>query len=227
MNHDANIFFKICDNLPPILETELAEKVRSARLAFESDAADDDGEGMIELGISLWPWRRAHRDFLVEAEEANGRHFLLPRLSESLRDKCCDYLEHDMSANTLYAGGSAECFTPEERQELVAVLPEWKNDLREYANREISGLEKKRFLDKVENYYLELKAVEESLLELKKLAEEIEDNNRVHGEVHARLNYFQEGLAGLGPEPRVDEIHRAAEMLRGRVEELNRMRGIV
>lgn len=213
--------------MPPLLEADLAEKVKNARMSFANENAEGDEEEIVALGISLWPWRRAYREHLAEVERNNGHHFLLPRLSSELQGKCCDYLEHEMSLSALYAGGAAECFSSEERQELQAVLPDWKNDLRDYANREILGLEKERFLSLVEEYRRELDAVQESLLELKKMAEEMEDNDRIHSEARARLNFFEEGLAGLGPEPRIEEIHRAAEMLRGRVEELNRMRGIV
>ena len=154
MQSTLNIFRIFYKQLPPVLPSYIANEMKKTieRLETQIDVAVEEVERlMIKFGYQVWPWQKAHQEFLLETEEKMGDHFLLPKLSAELQKKYQVYREYGMGIKDLYSGGPMkEYFLPDERIELAEALVETREELNNYIYHQVGSLEEKRFLQKVE-----------------------------------------------------------------------------
>jgi len=117
-------------------------------------------------------------------------------------------------------------FESEERVELYRALLKMQEDLKKYVNQQIASTEKKRFLDKVEEYNKILQKIEGQLNGLREIALNEQDHPILADEIREKIRMFEYGLCLLGPELSFHSVSQSIDFFTGRKMDLNRMRGI-
>lgn len=215
--------------MPPLFPEEVKEKMALVLQRLEDDpnlAVEDIENAMIAFGGEAWPWDQAYREFLALADSQVGDHFFSPRLSPQLRDKYDDFRRYGGTRRDLHSGRPADFFTSEERNELSRALVENQRDLRDYACRQVIGLEQERYLGRVEEFQALLVEINRALGQLRTLADQQYDYPALAREIRARVRAFEYSLCRLGPELDYEAVCRSAEFFSGRRQELNRLAGI-
>lgn len=229
MHSTIDIFRRLYAHIPPLFPSDVAEKMGHALEHLERDETITVAEvedTMIRFGYELWPWNQAYREFLVLAESQVGEHFLLPKLNKSLRGRYLDFKRYGGDLRELHSGRPADFFSPEERGELCGALVDLQHELRHYVDRSLIGLEKTRYLRRVNEFKGVLAEIQKQLDVLNKLAESEQDHPTLADEIRSSVRHFQYGLCLLGPDLDYDAVCRMPEYYRGRKQDLNRMRGI-
>ena len=229
MQSTISLFRHLYDHLPPLFPEEVSEKIKHALEHAETDPSVTLGEiedSMIIFGFEAWPWNQAYKEFLASAEGLVGEHFLLPRLSLSLQEKYSEFKHFGGTLRDLHSGRPADYFILEERSELCAALVEMQVKLREYVGRELVGLGKKKYLQRVEEFIKVRDDVKKQLDGLRMLADKEQDHPTLADEIRARVRAFEYSMCHLGQEFRYDAVCRATEFFADRKCHLNRMRGI-
>jgi len=226
--HTLQIFRHLSNNLPPLFPDELAQNLRLSLESFENKndfLLEDLEREMIKHGFNVWPFYKAHKDFLDKAIEEMGDHFLEPQLSDSVKEKYMDFKNYGGNWFDLYSGRAAEYFGPEERVSIGRALVETKNKLKDYVKHEIHGLSKDKYLDRVNKYNFILAEIKNELDVLKDLAAK-EEHEALAEQIQAKIEDIEHSFAHLGKELQYHEIFNAVEFFRGRKHELVRLRGI-
>jgi hypothetical protein len=229
MQSTVELFRHLYKNIPPLVPTEIKEKMKHALGHLESDQTmtlDEVEDTMIEFGYELWPWNQAYKEFLVAAENAVGEHFLLPRLSPGLHKKYQDFIHYGGTLRDLHSGRPADYFTVEERQELSERLVDLQQDLDSYAKQEVTGLQKSRYLKRVQEFTELLDKIEQNLNMLRDLADKEQDHPTLANEIRSKIKGFEYGLCLLGPELDYEAVFQSIDFFQGRKHDLNRLRGI-
>jgi hypothetical protein len=146
---------------------------------LENDPAitvEEIESAMIKFGYELWPYNQAFREYLRFTEERMGEHFLIPLLSEGLRQKYADFRKLNGTLADLHSGKNAQFFTSEERIELCEKLVDLQKQIREFARQEILGTEQERYSRRIKEFGVVFDEIQSSLSELKKLADREEDH---------------------------------------------------
>jgi len=228
-NYTIQLFRYFYFNIPPLFPKEEKEKIKDAMWQLETNQSltpHQIEDTMITFGYILWPWNQAYKDFLTIAENAYGEEFLLPYLSEDLRKKYFHYKDYGLSLRDLHSGRPAVFFESEERVELYRALLKMQEDLKKYVNQQIASTEKKRFLDKVEEYNKILQKIEGQLNGLREIALNEQDHPILADEIREKIRMFEYGLCLLGPELSFHSVSQSIDFFTGRKMDLNRMRGI-
>ena len=181
---------------------------------------------MIKFGYEVWPWNQAYKEFLAVAETRVGEHFLLPKLTPELQQKYHDFKLYGGTLRDLHSGRPADYFTSEQRGELCVALVEMQRELRAYVNRELVGIEKVRYLRRVNEFQKVLEEIKATLNHLRELADKEQDHPNLANEIREKVRVFEHGLCLLGPELEYEAVCAAPEFFHGRKHELNRLRGI-
>ena len=181
---------------------------------------------MIKFGYEVWPWNQAYKYFLTIAQEQLGDHFLLPQMSEGLREKYLDFKAYGGGLSDLQTGRPAAFFTTEERAELCAELVDMQTQLRDYVNRDLVGMNKKQYLNKVEEYKNLLEKIKYNLQGLRNLMRKEENEPILTGEINYKIKDFEYSLCSLGTELDYEAVCQAEDFFTGRKVELSRLRGI-
>ena len=229
MQSTIKLFWHLYDNLPPVFPPEAACQIKnelenlSNRPNVELSEVEDK---MIKFGYVIWPWSQAYKYFLAAVEEKLGEHFFLPKLSGGLREKYLNFKDFGGTLKDLQTGRPASFFTSEERSELGAALVETRLQLRDYLAREMVGIGRKQYLDKVEEYQNLLEKIELNLNALRDLAQNESDHQILADEIKGRIKDFEYGLCWLGAELNYETVCRAKDFFAGRKIELSRLRGI-
>lgn len=228
-NHTLSIFRMLLANLPPLFPAETAEKMKNALEQLENDPratlqmAEDT---MIKFGYDLWPWNEAYRDFFGINDGRLGEQFFLSHLPGGHADHFMKYKEYGLSWHDLYSGRAVKYFDTEDRPELNEALVETKNDLFKYTNREVTGLERKKYLARVEEFKKILEKTKQILAQMRAMADAEQYHPALADEIRSRTRYFEMSLCSLGPSFNVDEVLRSLEFFVDRKTHLNLMRGI-
>ncbi len=181
---------------------------------------------MIKFGYDIWPWNQAYKYFLAAAQEQLGDHFLLPQMSESLREKYLYFKSFGGELKDLQTGRPAAFFTSEERAELCAVLVDMQAQLRDYVSRDLVGVNKKQYLNKIEEYEKLLEKIEFNLESLRNLVAKEEPDSVLTLEINSKIRDFEHSLCLLGTELNYEAVYQAPDFFAGRKIELSRLRGI-
>jgi hypothetical protein len=229
MQSTIELFRHLYKNIPPLFPTETRQKIAHALEHLESDQTitlREIEDTMIEYGYELWPWNQAYKEFLATAESAVGEHFLLPRLSPLLHAKYLDFKHFGGTLRDLHSGRPADYFDVEERRELSEKLVELQKDLHKYAEQEITGLSKSKYLRRVEEFADLLAKIESTLEMLRDLADKEQDHPTLADEIRSKVKGFEYSLCLLGPELDYEAVFQSIDFFKGRKEDLNRLRGI-
>lgn len=229
MQSTISLFHYLYDNLPPLVPDELQQKMTHALEHLENDQTitiEDIEDTMIVFGYEIWPWYQAFKEFIVDAENQVGEHFLVPRLTESLIKKYKEFKKDGGTFRDLHSGRAAILFSPEERQKLCGALVETKHDLKKYAIQEILSTGTKEYLLRVEEFKKLLKDIKQTLQRLKNIAEQEQDHPTLAHEIRARVRGFEQSLCFLGPELDYRAVCESPDFFEERRTHLDRLKGI-
>lgn len=229
MQSTINLFWHLYNHLPPLFPAEVALEMKKEleNLASQPNISLEEIEDkMVKFGYEIWPWNQAYKHFLDVATDQLGEHFLLPRMSDSLREKYLVFKGCNGTLRDLQTGKAAGFFTSEERAELCAELVDMHLQLREYVNRDLVGINKKLYFSKIEEYEKLLNKIESSLESLRDMVAKEEEGSVLVGEINSKIRDFEHSLCLLGTELDFDEVCQAPDFFAGRKTELSRLRGI-
>lgn len=228
MQSTIYLFRYLFEHLPPLFPEEDRIKMKHALEHLENDptvSIDSLEDTMVAFGYLAWPWNQAYQEFLALAEGEVGEHFFLPRLSPGLQEKYNEFKTYGGNLRELHSGRPAEYFENDERVELCVGLVEMQKDLREFVDRKIVGIEKKKYLNRVEDFKKVLSNIREKLNEMVVLAEKEQDHPNLANEIRERVRMFEHGLCHLAPALDCEAVCQSVDFFHGRKQDLNRMRG--
>lgn len=227
MQSTIKLFKYLYDRLPPLFSYDLSLRMKAEleNLERQNLPLEKVEDTMIGFGYEIWPWNQAYKYFLEDAERRLGDHFLLPQMSEGLREKYLNFKICGGELKDLKTGRPACFFTPEERAELCVELVDTRLRIKDYVDRELVGMNRKEYMNKVEEYKKLLEKIKINVEYLRKLACE-EDHPVLSREINTKIRDFEYGLCALGVEPDFEAVCRAPDFFAGRKAELNRLRGI-
>ncbi len=229
MQSTIKLFWHLYDHLPPLFPEEVALEMKNELANLENNSVislEEVEDKMTKFGYVIWPWNQAYKHFLAVARDQLGDHFLLPQMSDGLREKYLDFKGYGGELKDLQTGRPAAFFTLEERVELCGRLVDMQTHLKEYVNRDLVGVNKKQYLNKVEEYEKMLEKIESHLEALRNLVAEEEPGSVLTGEINYKIRDFEHGLCSLGMELEYETVCRAQDFFAGRKTELSRWRGI-
>ncbi len=228
MQSTIYLFRYLYEHLPPLFPEEERAKMRHALDHLEKDptvSIESLEDTMVSFGYLAWPWIQAYQEFLALAEGEVGEHFLLPRLSPVLQEKYNEFKTYGGTLRELHSGRPADYFESEERVELCVALVEMQKDLHQFVDRKVMGMEKKKYLQRVEDFKKVLKEIREKLNEMVLLSEREQDHPNLANEIRARVRSFEHGLCYLAPNPDYEAVCQSVDFFKGRKIDLNHMRG--
>lgn len=228
MQSTLKIFRYLFEHLPPLFPADLALKMKAELGALESQPnmpIEKLEDIMIRFGYEVWPWNQAYKEFLEVAEKSLGEHFLLPDLSAATQEKYAEFKEYLGTLHDLHSGKAAEFFNPEQRGELCSALVDMQNKLKNYVDREVVGMNNKKYLQRVEDFKVLIEDIKKHVEDLRKLAAAENDHPNLADEIKDKIRTFEYSLCMLGPELQYDAVCQAKDFFVGRKQDLNRMRG--
>jgi len=228
MQSTISLFEQLIQSTPPLVSEDLKYQMRKSLKEAQSGNFDlkELEQLMVKYGFELWPYRQAFNEFLIATENQVGEQFFLAGLPADLQERYLEYKELGLTFMDFHRGRSAGYFNEEERSFLTASLLAMHNSVREFAVREVVGLKKEKYLEKINDFKIVLNKIKESLDNLRILADGESDHMMLADEIRSRVEAFEHGLCLLAPEFSHDEVQKAHEFFIGRKQELNRLRGI-
>ncbi|MFA7654318.1 MAG: hypothetical protein WCX97_04800 [Candidatus Magasanikbacteria bacterium] len=229
MQSTIQLFKRLYANLPPLFPADTADKMRHVLEHLEKDptvTAVDVEKTMVVFGYEVWPWNEAFREFVSLAEGKVGEHFLLPRLSLRLQERFRDFKLYGGTWSDLHSGRPAEFFNNEDLSELCLALVDTQKDLRDYATREVMGLAREKYLERVTEFRMSLKKIRNKLDEMRQCADAEQDHPQLANEIRERVRVFEQGFCNLAPSCDYNGVCQSIEFFQGRKHDLNRLRGL-
>ena len=94
MQSTMQLFHYFYNNLPPLVPEDVVLSMKQELDDLEKDpniTLVEVEDRMVKFGYEVWPWNQAFKFFLNNVEEKMGDHFLLPRMSDGLREKYLNF----------------------------------------------------------------------------------------------------------------------------------------
>ncbi|MBI2037414.1 MAG: hypothetical protein HYT15_00570 [Candidatus Magasanikbacteria bacterium] len=229
MQFTIQLFNHLYKNLPPLVPESVVLGMQQALENLENNSnisLEEIEDIMIQFGYQVWAWNQAYKYFLTAATEQFGDHFLLPRLSDELRNRYLSFQTYGGTLQDLHSGRPASFFTSEQRAELCERLVEMRQHVKEYVNRDVVGVNQNSYLAKVEEYKDLLEKIKFNLESLRNFVEKEEDGSTLVSEINAKIKDFEHSLCLLGSEMDYEAVCQAQDFFVGRKVELSRMKGI-
>lgn len=228
MKSTLAIFSHLVSDLPPLISDDYKYQIRKElKSKQESETNFKEIEKvMVQCGYKIWPWKQAFKEFIKQCEDSVGEHFFLSRIKENLQKKYSEYSKLGMTWRDIYNGNAANYFSEDDRIYLAEALVGMKLDLKDFASREVVGVKKQLYLNKIEEYQVILDRIKKNIDQLRALADGEINHPTLANEIKARVEAFEHGLCLLAPEFKHTEVEEAHEFFVGRRNELNRLRGI-
>jgi hypothetical protein len=229
MQSTIKLFWHLYEHLPPLFPTEAALDMKNELANLENNpnvSLEEIENKMIKFGYDVWPWNQAYKYFLITAEQQLGDHFLLPQMSPGLRQKYLDFKFFGGALGDLQTGRPASFFMAEERAELCGELVEMRLQLRRYLDRDLVGINKNQYLNKVDEYKNLIEEIKSNLEFLRNLVKQEVDHPALAGEINDKIRYFEHSLCSLGTELDYEAVCHAQDFFAGRKTELGRLWGI-
>jgi hypothetical protein len=229
MQSTLQLFRFLYNHIPPLVPEEVVFSMEKELIRLEQNCNATLAEvekTMIRFGYHVWPWNQAYAYFLHLAENKLGEHFLVPAMSDGLREKYLSFKDFGGTLHDLHSGRPASFFTSDERGELCEKLVDMKLQLKQYVDREVIAVNRNTYLSKVEEYKILLEKIKFNLESLRNFVEKEEDGSPLVAEIEAKIKDFEHGLCLLGSELNYEAVCQAHDFFKGRKVELSRMRGI-
>ncbi len=229
MQSTIQLFHYFYNNLPPLVPEDVVLSMKKELDDLEKDpdiTLAEVEDRMVKFGYEVWPWNQAFKFFLNNVEEKMGDHFLLPRMSDGLREKYLNFQALNGTLKDLQTGRPASFFTSEERAELCEKLVDMRLHLKEYVKRDLLGVNREAYLEKVDEYKNLVEKIKFNLESLRNFVEKEEDGSVLIAEINTKIRDFEHGLCLLGTELDFEAVCQVHDFFVGRKKDLNRMRGI-
>lgn len=229
MESTIKLFRHLYNDLPPLFPKSTKLKMKHAVHYLESGppvSLEQIETIMIEYGYAAWPWREAFKEFMHDAEGRVAEHFLLPKLTPELQKRYEEFRLFGGTFSDLYSGRPADFFSGEERVDLSEALVETRMAVRLFAQHEVTGLLKKKYLARVEEFTKILAEMKAALAQLRAISERESDHPSLAQEMTAKIAAFEQSLCLLAPAEPYNAPQEAIAFFAGRRDELNRFRGI-
>ncbi len=228
MQSTLALFVYLVNDAPPLLSEDLKYQLRKElknKQENESTLAELE-KTMIQYGYELWPWNQAFKEFLRQSEDRLGEQFFLSHLNPDLQKKYFEYRELGVTWREIYSGRAVHYIDESDRLEITQALISMRQNLKDFTSREVVGIKKQQYLDKVAEFKIVLEKIKENLNNLRALAQGESNHPTLANEISARVEAFEHGLCHLAPSFEHSEVEEAREFFVGRQRELNRLRGI-
>ena len=98
--------------------------------------------------------------------------------------------------------------------------------LKEYVKRDLVGVNREAYLEKVNEYKNLVEKIKFNLESLRNFVEKEEDGSVLITEINTKIRDFEHGLCLLGTELDFEAVCQVHDFFVGRKKDLNRMRGI-
>lgn len=228
MQSTIKLFWHLYDHLPPLFPEEVALEMKNEleNLDKATLGLEEVEEKMVKFGYDIWPWNQAYKHFLNVATDQVGEHFLLPQMSPGLHKKYSNFKVYGGGLKDLQTGRAAVFFTPEERAELCGELVEMQSQLTDYVTRDLIGVNKKKYFEKIDEYEKLLEKIKSNLDSLRIMVEKEEKGSVLSMEINSKIRDFEHSLCFLGTELDYEAVCQAPDFFAGRKIELSRLRGI-
>jgi len=220
------ILRRLHDNLPPHLPEEHIHELRAHVDEYEQrDRSPDTLHTLVHMhGQRLWPHMQAFSD-MYRSYEAELAHKLLDQqLSYPMKKKITAFCDDGGSFDDIYHGRVHDIFESDERQKLMELLVDLKQDVRRHAQQRILTQDKQKYHEKVDHYGKLLEEVNTVLEDIRKFANE-EQNTSLKHDIEDKVKTVEQSFAYIGPPVDIQEIRNLPEHYRAKREDL-RKRGI-
>jgi hypothetical protein len=228
MQSTIKLFWHLYDHLPPLFPEEVTLEMKNELENLEKSKVnlEDIENKMIRFGYDIWPWTQAYKYFLDIAGEQLGEHFLSPQMSSGLQKKYLNFKVYGGGLKDLQTGRAAGFFTPEERAELCEGLVNMHLQLKSYVTRDLVGVNKKKYFEKIDEYEKLLEKIKTNLESLRAMVAKEEGGSVLANEINSKIRDFEHSLCLLGTEMDYEAVCQAPDFFAGRKVELSRLRGI-
>lgn len=228
MEYTIKLFNQLADKLPPLVPDDLVYRIRKELKDVQTrpTSLSDLEKIMVIIGYEIWPYRQAFKEVVRSVENRLGEEFFVSHLTADLQKKYKRYQRLNMTWSDVHSGRVAGYFIEEERVEMSAALLEMHKFIRKFAEHEMVGIHREKYLRKVEDFKETLQKIKISLENLRSLARSESEHPMLANEILSRVESFEHGLCLLAPEFEHEEVERMQEHFRGRRLELGRLRGI-
>ena len=163
---------------------------------------------------------KAFEEMVSLHESRMGHKFLMQKASPEVRKKYALVCELGGGYDSICYGVSLEHFDHEEKQELVRLLVELKQEVRRYAMQAVLTHDRKTYEEKIEQYGGMVEEINAVITSLKIFAEEhVENHHNLALDVESKIKAIEQSLVFLGPPITIEEIRGMKEYYQGRREE--------
>jgi hypothetical protein len=101
-----------------------------------------------------------------------------------------------------------------------------QTDVQLFAKQHILGVDRKKYLKKVEDFKKIVEEIKQHLHELRTVADHEEDHPMLAQDIRSRVRGFEESLCLLGEQLNYQAVCHSLDYFKGRKEHLTRMKGI-
>ncbi len=230
VKHTITIFERLHNQIPPLVPEEVRNnfliEITNAH-ANEAISLHELEEAMFPHIREIWPYVQAFGEIVESHDQRLGEKLLIQKASPQFKKKYSLFSKLGGAYTDLYTGGTAEHFSPPERQELGELLVEVKRDIRQHAMQAVLTHDRKTYEEKVEYYGRMIEEINGAIGALKKFAGEhalVPGNFKE--DVESKVKAIQQSVSFLGPSIDMEEIRRAREYYEGKREEKRKLWGI-
>ncbi|MFA7245024.1 MAG: hypothetical protein WC070_02470 [Candidatus Magasanikbacteria bacterium] len=229
--HTINIFKKVYNELPPMVDVDLKKDMREKIeeiLADNTVTLEELEDFMIFFGKKIWPYFQAFEEIYNIYHERLSEKIFLQRASKNIVKKV------DLIKNTgvkfldLVSGKVHHFFEHNERNErmeIMTLLVDLKQDIRKHATQAIMTHEKKSYEQKISKYSKMVADINVVIEDLHKFANE-ESENFFAEDIRDKVRSIEYSFAFLGPKINYHEILDLLDYYKGKKEE-KKMRRII
>jgi hypothetical protein len=101
-----------------------------------------------------------------------------------------------------------------------------QTQLADYANRDLIGVNKKKYFEKIDEYEKLMEKIKLNLNSLRAMVAKEEKGSALAMEINSKIRDFEHSLCLLGTELDYEAVCQAPDFFTGRKVELSRLRGI-
>ena len=226
LRHTRDIFHHLYREVSCYVPQETLQDMAVASEAAELDdslSVEELETMVVSFGKKVWPYRKAFDEFMDIEEGRLGEKFFLQKLSPEARRAYRSFLEEGHTFRDLKRGKHVTShFSPEERTICCAAFVDMRQGLREYVLQEIRGLQREHFEERVEEFLIILKHIEERLDALRDMADLEQEHPHLAAEIRTQIRAFEHGLCLLATNTSYAAVCRAGEHFEGRRVDLGR-----